>query len=477
MALNAMNYQIPHRWRSGLLALALLTVPTIVPAQAVVGWGSNAQGQLNAPNIPLTTSVAAGAVHSMAVDEDGTVLNWGLNNANQLDIPVGLSGVVQVAAKELLSLALKSNGTVVGWGANAYGARTAPAGLNTAVQISTNGWHALAVKSDGTVVGWGRNFNGEINIPAGLTNAMKVAAGGTHSVAVKTNGTVVGWGANDMGQSAPPLGLSGVEDIAAGINHTLALKSDGTVVAFGSNTNGQCTVPAGLSHVVAIAAGDYTSLAVKDDGTVVAWGKNDMGQATPPVGLKGVVGVAGGTDHSLAIIAAAYATLDQSVVFGGYSATGTVHLASAAPAGGKSVFLYSDNSNVQVPITAYVEAGQKTATFPVYTSLFFGPDQDVLIRTDIGGATIPAKLKLKGNTPTFTLSQSNVIGGSNTRIAMTVELANPVGVDTFFTPTSSDDSVMVPGALKIKAGEKKAFVYATTTTVPTQRTVTLGAYY
>ncbi|MFB9991498.1 RCC1 domain-containing protein [Deinococcus oregonensis] len=259
-------------------------------AGAVVGWGTNAYGQLTVPaGLSGAVAVAAGYVHSLALKADGTVVAWGNNDSGQVDVPAGLSGVVAVSAGFTHSVALKADGTVVAWGGNGIGQADVPAGLSDVVAVAAGFVHSLALKADGTVVAWGDNRNGQASVPAGLSGVVAVAAGTNHSLALKSDGTVVAWGRNDYGQVNVPAGLSGVVAVSAGESHSLALKSDGTVVAWGDNRSGQLNAPAGLSDAVVVTAGYFHSVALKADGTVVAWGNNQFGQGPAPAGVTVMV--------------------------------------------------------------------------------------------------------------------------------------------------------------------------------------------
>jgi len=202
----------------------------------------------------------------------------------------------------------QASGTVVGWGDNSVGQLNIPVGLSGVVAISAGLTHSLALKSDGTVVGWGDNGSGKATPPAGLVNVTAIAAGGSelietgHSLALKSDGTIVAWGDDSAGQATPPAGLSGVVAISARVFHSLTLKSDGTIVGWGAFGLG--TPPAGLSGVMAISAGGVHSLALKSDGTVVGWGDNSRGQLNIPSGLSGVVAISAGAIHSLALVSA-----------------------------------------------------------------------------------------------------------------------------------------------------------------------------
>jgi alpha-tubulin suppressor-like RCC1 family protein len=311
-------------------------------------WGGNADGQLASgsfegraapgavtfdPRYGPQARLAAGSLHTLALQPDGTVRAWGYNGLGQLGngtffssvTPVtvsGLSGVVAVAAGGYHSLALLADGTVRAWGYNNQGQlgdgsttdRNAPvtvSGLSGVVAVAAGDSHSLALLADGTVRAWGYNANGQLGdgtttfrstpvTVSGLSGVVAVAAGGDHSLALRADGTVRAWGRNLEGQlgdgsttsrSTPVTvsGLSGVVAVEAGDYHSLALLADGTVRAWGYNFSGQLgdgsttnrsppVTVSGLSGVVAVVAGGYHSLAIRSDGTVRAWGNNDYGQ-------------------------------------------------------------------------------------------------------------------------------------------------------------------------------------------------------
>ena len=61
----------------------------------------------------------------MALKINGTVVAWGLSDAGQTNVPIGLSNVTAIAAGGSSTMALKSDGSVVAWGT-----QTVPAGLS-----------------------------------------------------------------------------------------------------------------------------------------------------------------------------------------------------------------------------------------------------------------------------------------------------------------------------------------------------------
>ena len=278
-----------------------------VPGSAVA-WGANEHGQVEYPvDLTNATAIAAGQFHSVALRENGTVVQWGAYPAKSDFIAVGVapdySDLVSVAAGREHDLGLKSDGTVVSWGQPSAVANRVPSNL-TGVKAVAAGWfHNLAILKNGQVVAWGNPSDPQsANVPADLGNVTAISAQALHSLALRKEGTVAAWGSGTNGETKVPAGLSGVVAIAAGGQHNLALKADGTVVAWGCNDAGQANVPPGLNNVLSIAAGWSHSVAMKNDGTVVAWGDNSAGQTEVPSSALAVVNpklLAAGGGHTL----------------------------------------------------------------------------------------------------------------------------------------------------------------------------------
>ena len=251
------------------------------------------------------TAIATGREYSFALKSDGTLLAWGYNLEGQLgdgtntsrSTPVyvkstsgtNLTGVKAIAAGAHHTLALKNDGTVWAWGYNDNGQlgdgtttnRLVPVqvkgaggtGYLTGVKaIAAGNSHSLALKTDGTVWAWGNNNRGQIgdgtltdqSVPVQvkgggaeyLTDVKAIGAGSAYSVALKNDETLWAWGWNEYSQlgdgtttdrskavQVKGVGgtgyLTGVKAITVGTNHSLALKTDGTTSAWGYNLYGQ----------------------------------------------------------------------------------------------------------------------------------------------------------------------------------------------------------------------------------------------
>jgi len=143
-------------------------------------------------------AISAGAFHSIALSEDGGVLAWGLNIFGQIGdntiwtdrftpvqvVGVGgtgyLNGIISVSAGAYHSIALSEDGTVFAWGTDNDGqignnsagdnvlTPTQVIGvdgvdhLNDIVEIGGGAGHSLAVTSDGKAYAWGKNDSGQI---------------------------------------------------------------------------------------------------------------------------------------------------------------------------------------------------------------------------------------------------------------------------------------------------------------------------
>jgi alpha-tubulin suppressor-like RCC1 family protein len=255
--------------------------------QGQLGNGVPSSTRNSADVVPGLTQVVAvssskSSYHSLAVTADGEVRGWGWNSYGQVgngdftpdgsDIHVstparvqGLTDITAVAAGSVHSLALDKFGRVWAWGGNtsgqlglgtvdsSYPAHPLPVlvpGLSPITAISAGPVHSLALDNQGHLWAWGSNWNGELGlgsasasisspsrVPA-LDGLVSVSSGSNFVIALDSGGSAWTWGRNYCGQlgdgnsgsghdTATPHALSslnGISAVAGGNLHALALK-------------------------------------------------------------------------------------------------------------------------------------------------------------------------------------------------------------------------------------------------------------
>jgi alpha-tubulin suppressor-like RCC1 family protein len=280
------------------------------------------------------TSIAAGHGISLGISVTKQTLVWGGSPAitagrrppDSLVEPRRLPEIASaraIAAGEFLFGAINTDGAIHTWGLNNDGALGRPTPhLNAAPgtiaslaasQLSVGKGYMLALTDDGAIHAWGSNAAGQLGLgtlasaqaPQRVRLEMKaraIAAGATHALAVASEGAVYAWGSNHRGQlgrkapaySTVPLKVDlpeRVRFVAAGMHFSLALGISGHVYAWGWNGHGQLGVGdtadryaallvPGLDDASAIAAGETHAAALTSDG-LRGWGNNAAGQIGP----------------------------------------------------------------------------------------------------------------------------------------------------------------------------------------------------
>jgi alpha-tubulin suppressor-like RCC1 family protein len=128
------------------------------------------------------TAISLGRFHGLALDAEGRVWGWGVNESAQLATPAvdlvaraplplrGLDGVAAIAAGDDYTLALKRDGSVWARGGNVYGTlgdggdelegdlrRVGALDGKSVTALFAGDYNAFARLADGSVLGWGAN--------------------------------------------------------------------------------------------------------------------------------------------------------------------------------------------------------------------------------------------------------------------------------------------------------------------------------
>lgn len=289
-------------------------------------------------------SVKAAGSHRAALDDDGQVYVWGMNDWQQIDVPEGLESVVQIDAygsrtevlEELPYYAIRFEigaygslhaGDLEQSIAEGYGA-IAPE------VIADEGWRLLewdaahdSIASDLVVNAvyeqWDADLDGMDDawerriIQADTSNTLisveDVLPGdnfdedafenwqeyryGLDPVCPASTRILTWGGANRNGDYLLP-----EFDDFVKANGGLALRSNGRLVAWTVGDPVGNEMPFDMEPIVDMAVGaSGFAIALQDNGLVRAWGSNQYGQTDVPEGLTGVIAVAAGSHHSLAL--------------------------------------------------------------------------------------------------------------------------------------------------------------------------------
>ena len=309
-----------HTWRRGAAVLLLVAIGLGLPGSPLP---AGADGN-EAPNRPATfRSISAGAFHTCAIVDDGSVKCWGDNSSGQLGVG-------------------DTNARGDGLGEMGDDLPTVDLGTGrTARALATGATHTCALLDDSTVKCWGDNFSGQLGygntndrgdgpnemgdlLPAvdlgtGRT-AIAISAGNAITCAILDTGDLKCWGfgmlgelgsgssvtrgdgPNEMGDLMPVVNLGTGRTAAAvtiGDFHVCAVLDNGSLKCWGGSSSGQLgygdttTRGDGPSEMgnslpivnlgtgrtaLAVTAGDQHTCAVLDDHSVKCWGESDQGQ-------------------------------------------------------------------------------------------------------------------------------------------------------------------------------------------------------
>lgn len=254
-----------------------------------VGDGASSPDPIRIGTSKAWAEIYPGAVHTVALQTDGTLWTWGDSFAGELGRAAtstagrrpgrvgNRTDWVQVAAGSHSSFARDQTGRVWGFGENANGqlgvGDTMP--RFEPVQIPRDGWleiiggnaHTLAIDSERRLWAWGFNPCGQTGQPASAGDILdpqlvpgigpvRAASGGFHhSLAIDTTGRLFAWGCNVYGE----LGTGGHDD--------------GALVP-----NDVPTQVGVATDWVQVSAGDYHSAGIRGGGTLWTWGNSPNGQ-------------------------------------------------------------------------------------------------------------------------------------------------------------------------------------------------------
>ncbi len=419
-----------------------------VSPSAVVG-GNNAQGTVTLANaapagglsVPLSSSNPAAAQIPASVQVPA--------GATSASFPVSTS---TVTARTTVTLSATINGT----------ARTATLDVTPKSSAVPSGNLLLSPDSIGdpnwmifgTTLSTTLNFASAADGTQNATRAVATQPGGHAlvqqvAVAASTSYTLSFWARNNGGTAAAYSVFcnSSGTDIIAPTSYIGSINSTGW-----TQVSATFTTPAGCTSI--------NVYMLRDSGVpvdVLLW--------------RAVLVPTSAATPALSALA-----LTPASVTGGASASGTVTLNGAAPAGGAQVTLSSSSPAAAVPASVTVPAGETSASFSVTTSTV-ATSTTVTISGSLGGGTQSASLSVvPPSVSVLSLSQASVTGGSPVTGTVVLDGPAPAG-GAQVALSSSNPAASAPASVTIAAGGTSATFSITTTAVATSASVSISASY
>ena len=272
----------------------------------------------------------------------------------------------------------------------------------------------------------------------------------------------------------PAVTLNPASVIGGSVNSTgtvtlnTAAPAGGLTVSLSSSNTAAATVPASVTVAASATTATFTvtSLAVPSASRVKIFATLNDGTQSATLTVNPV--------------AFAAVTLNLASVIGGsVNSTGTVTLNTAAPAGGLTVGLSSDNTAAAtVPASITVAAAATTATFTV-TSLAVPSVSTANISATLNGRTQSATLTVSPlAVAAVALNPASVTGGSvNPAGTVTLSGAAPSSGVSVTLSSSNISVATVPASVTVAPGASSATFTVTTSPVAASASPSISATY
>ena len=163
-------------------------------------------------------------------------------------------------------------------------------------------------------------------------------------------------------------------------------------------------------------------------------------------------------------------TLDRTSAVGGYFRTGRIILTGPTPAGGVNVLIWSDGSEVSVPVSVHIPANQITTTFEIST-LPVSERVIVSLSATAGDKSRFAQLELLPPTARISATPRTVVGGAVVTLTVSLDGPAPAGGTLVSLATDNASVLPIPAAVTVAEGQTSTSVQVTS--VPTQERSTV----
>ena len=428
-----------------LLILAVLTVlfSSVALCQStalVLSSGSGSPGATVALNLSLSNTAAGGQPANLQF-----TLNYNSNDFSAMDVSVG--PVASAAGKSVVCNATSTATTCLVWGMNGT---TLGDGVIAVVNAT------LSTTSSNT------------DRPIGITGALASTLEG-YSMPLSATGSTVQAVLPPPAPSASSLVCSPAT-LAPGASTTCTATltqvapTGGTAVSISSSTTA-LTVPASITVSAGATSKTFQAIA------------GSVSNSTSAV----VTASAGGVSKTTTVTIAPLPQLTAlncsptSVNAPGTSSCSVV-LTLAAPSGGITVTLASNNSNVTVPASVSIAAGQTAASFTANVGQIT-TDATAQLSATYAGVSRTATLSLVSPAvlSSVACSPSTISPGGSTTCTVAVTKAAPSGGFVASLSSSNSAALALPTSVTVSAGSTSVTFQATAGSVATSTSVVVTA--
>ena len=257
----------------------------------VIACGNNSNGECDVSDWTDIVAVSAGTNYTMGLKADGTVVATGKSGIRQINVD-GWKDIVAIDAGQVIAYGLRSDGTVLTTGNDDFQKEVSTL-MNIVSVDALDHWNYFCdVEPDGTLIELdgldqvkyfsATNVDGLVydNFEISQWQDIRELADGFHGMArLKSDGTVgfEFYRDLDISRKFDTEDWQDITSISMGTTHLLGLKADGTVMATGDNGSKQCAVDE-WTDIVSVKAGQEYSVGLKSDGTLVTTGSSRHGK-------------------------------------------------------------------------------------------------------------------------------------------------------------------------------------------------------
>ena len=154
----------------------------------------------------------------------------------------------------------------------------------------------------------------------------------------------------------------------------------------------------------------------------------------------------------------------------------SVGLTGAAPSGGFTVALSSNNANLTVPATISVASGQTSATFTA-TGAQVSANQSAIVTASAGSVNLTSTLSLVAPVQLTSVACTPSTLGSSASSACTVTLSNTTSSPATISLASNNGLLTVPATVTVASGQSTGSFTATSGSVSSTQSAVLTATF